>query len=100
MNLEHQAADIVQHLRANGFEDDGGMRQALCLAEEVGEFIGAYRRWKGLARRAGTFEDVEDELADVVITAYVGAEEIGIDLDAAISAKLDKIFTRGWREQQ
>lgn len=27
--------------------------QALCVAEEAGEVVGAYRRWAGKARRAG-----------------------------------------------
>lgn len=97
--LASQAAAIVANLRANGFEDDGGMRQALCLAEEAGEFVGAFRRWKGMARRSGTEEEVRAELADVAITAYVAAEEIGFDLDAAIAAKLDIVFSRGWRER-
>ena len=70
----------------------------LALAEEAGEFTAAYRRWAGLARRTGTWHDVEAELADVVITAYVTAHVLGIDLDAASRAKTDVVFTRGWRE--
>lgn len=93
-----KAVNIVQNLRSSGFRADGGLRQVLCLAEEVGEFVGAFRRWKGLARRTGPVGDVHAELADVVITAYVAAEEMGFDLDAAIGEKLDKIYTRGWRE--
>lgn len=96
--LAERAEAIVANLRANGFVDDGGIRQALNLAEEVGEFVGAYRRWKGLARRSGPVEDVHAELADVVITAYVTAEELGFDLDAAVAAKLERVFSRGWRE--
>ncbi len=37
------------------------------------------------------------ELADVVITAYVAAHELDFDPDAAITAKLDVVFTRGRR---
>jgi NTP pyrophosphatase (non-canonical NTP hydrolase) len=73
-------------------------QQVLCLAEETGEFVGAYRRWAGLARRAGTWEDVTAELADVVISAYAAANVLGIDLDAAWRAKARVILTRGWRE--
>lgn len=72
-------------------------RQVLAVAEEAGEFVGAYRRAAGLARRPGTWDDVHAELADVVITAYVTAVALGIDLDAAIAAKLAVIFARGWR---
>lgn len=153
------ARQIAHHLHAHGFTaHDGGRRQVFNLAEEAGEFVGAYRRWIGIARRPGTIEDVAAELADVVITTYVTAVEAGvtlddrghtqhptpadpdqaaldvfravhravnfwpevqldaltlrgilhaaqqaaaaldIDLDAAIAAKLDVVFTRGWRE--
>jgi NTP pyrophosphatase (non-canonical NTP hydrolase) len=98
--LADRADEVVAHLRENGFDREGGViRQVLNLAEEVGEFVGAYRRWTGQARRSGTEEEVHAELADVVITAYVTAAEMGVDLDAAIRAKLDVVFTRGWREQ-
>ncbi|MFR9753868.1 hypothetical protein ACL02S_22905 [Nocardia sp. 004] len=75
------AAEIVDNLRANGFPADGAAdRQVLALAEEVGELTGAYRRWSGQARRRGKFADVEAELADVVIVAWVTATELGIVL--------------------
>ena len=45
-----------------------------------------------------TWDEVEAELADVVITAYVTAAVLGIDLDAAARAKTAVIFTRGWRQ--
>src|SRR5690242_20566989 len=54
------------------------VQQALALAEEAGEFTAAYRRWAGLARRTGPWHDVEAELADVVLTAYVTAAVLGI----------------------
>lgn len=72
--------------------------QVLCVAEEAGEFVGAFRRWVGMARRDGPFEDVEAELADVVISAYAAAHALGIDLDAAIRAKADTVLTRGWKQ--
>jgi NTP pyrophosphatase (non-canonical NTP hydrolase) len=73
-------------------------QQVLCLAEETGEFTGAYRRWAGLARRTGTWDDMTAELADVVIAAYTTARALGIDLDAAWHAKAAVILTRGWRQ--
>jgi len=72
--------------------------QALCVAEEAGELIGAYRRWAGKARRTGTRRELEDEIADVLIVTAVFAERAGIDLDQAIAAKLAVICTRGWRQ--
>lgn len=94
------ARHIHIKLEQNGFTHaDQPDRQALALAEEVGEFIGAYRRWRGMARRTDTVEHVIEELADVVITAFVAAAEYGWDLDAAIDNKLEIILTRGWREE-
>ena len=74
------------------------VQQVLALAEEAGEFTAAYRRWDGLARRTGPWDDVRAELADMVITVYVTADVLGIDLDAAWRAKAEVVFTRGWRE--
>lgn len=96
--LTDLAADISGHLAAHFPEDTAAVQQVLCLAEEAGEFTAAFRRWAGLARRPGTWADMVAELADVVITAYVTADVLGIDLDAAITAKAAVIMTRGWRE--
>ena len=74
------------------------VQQVLAVAEEAGEFTAAYRRWAGMARRTGTWDEVTAELADVVITAYVTAAVLGIDLDAAWRAKAAVVFTRGWRQ--
>ena len=74
------------------------MRQGLALAEEAGETVGALRRYLGLARRPGSLIELEDEIADVVFTAYLLAHYTGSDLDVAIHRKAEKIFSRGWRE--
>jgi NTP pyrophosphatase (non-canonical NTP hydrolase) len=71
--------------------------QALCVAEEAGELVGAYRRWAGKARRTGTRRELEDEIADVLIVTAVFAERAGIGLDAAVAAKLAVLYSRGWR---
>ncbi|GAA1534892.1 hypothetical protein GCM10009678_16550 [Actinomadura kijaniata] len=92
-------AVIAERLRAHFPPDNERDRQVMALAEEVGEFVGAYRRWSGNARRTGSFDEVRDELADVVITAYVTAAVLDIDLDEAVGAKAAKIFTRGWRDE-
>lgn len=90
---------IVEKLRENGYTtEDQPHRQALALAGECGEFVEAYRRYTGQARRTDTLEHVIEELADVIITAYVTAAEKGWDLDSAIQRKLAILFTRGWRE--
>jgi NTP pyrophosphatase (non-canonical NTP hydrolase) len=73
--------------------------QALCVAEEAGELVGAYRRWAGKARRKGSFRDVEDEVADVLLTTAVFAVRAGVDLDAVVERKLTEIYSRGWSEE-
>jgi phosphoribosyl-ATP pyrophosphohydrolase len=68
--------------------------QVLNVAEEAGEFTGAFRRWSGNARRKGTLAEVAEELADVVIAAFVAAAHLDVDLDDAIAAKWSKIQDR------
>jgi NTP pyrophosphatase (non-canonical NTP hydrolase) len=97
-DLPAAAADVAARLTAAGFTEAPHLRQTLALAEEAGEFVGAVRRHYGLARRTGSFADVEAELADVVITAFVTAHTMGIDLEQAVAAKLGQVYTRGWRE--
>ena len=96
--LPQTAARLADCLREHFSPATLPVQQVLALAEEAGEFTAAYRRWAGLARRTGTWHDVEAELADVVITAYVTANVLGIDLDSACRAKTEVVFTRGWRE--
>jgi NTP pyrophosphatase (non-canonical NTP hydrolase) len=96
--LPRTAARLADRLREHFDPATLPVQQVLAVAEEAGEFTAAYRRWAGLARRSGPWHDVEAELADVVITAYVTAAVLGIDLDAAARAKAEVVFTRGWRE--
>jgi NTP pyrophosphatase (non-canonical NTP hydrolase) len=103
MNLAEIAAKLRTDLDANrgyGESLDNIMDiQALCVAEEAGELVGAYRRWAGKARRTATFEEVCLELADVLIVTAVFAERLGVDIDKAVASKLEIIYSRGWREQ-
>ena len=87
---------IVANLKAHGFNDTDG--QVLMLAEEVGEFVGAYRRYVGKARRQGSFEDMQAELADIIIGGLCVAQYLNIDINTAIDSKLSIIFARGWRD--
>jgi NTP pyrophosphatase (non-canonical NTP hydrolase) len=80
--------------------------QFIGIGEEAGEALGAYRRWRGFARRAGSAQEVYDELADVLIVTLVGiihfAEVNGDNpdpeeiIEQVLTHKLDKIFSRGW----
>lgn len=73
--------------------------QVLCLAEEAGELVGAYRRWAGMARRSGTFEEMASEAADVLIVLALFAEMTNMDLERAVRDKLEEIYSRGWKEE-
>jgi NTP pyrophosphatase (non-canonical NTP hydrolase) len=101
-DLRQIACHLDTRLRANrrpAITDANALDvQALCVAEEAGELVGAYRRWAGKARRTGTRRELEDEIADLLIVTAVFAERAGIDLDAAIAAKLAVIYSRGWRK--
>jgi NTP pyrophosphatase (non-canonical NTP hydrolase) len=102
-DLRQIARDLEAQLHANrrpAITDANQLDvQALCVAEEAGELVGAYRRWVGKARRTGTRRDLEDEIADVLIVTACFAERAGIDLNAALAAKLTVIYSRGWREE-
>jgi NTP pyrophosphatase (non-canonical NTP hydrolase) len=100
IDLAEVASIIDENIVQNFPPENRAVQQVLCLAEEVGEFVAAYRRAQGMARRPGPMADVEAELADVVITAYVTAHVLNIDLMDAIDNKLTIIFTRGWRDVQ
>jgi NTP pyrophosphatase (non-canonical NTP hydrolase) len=80
--MASQAPHIAARLAEGGFEPDD---TALHLAAEAGEFIGAWTRYTGRARRDGTEDEARIELADVVIAAYVLAHQHGWNLDEAIS---------------
>lgn len=87
-------AEVVKALREiRGSE--APVWQAVCVAEEAGEFLKEFRRWMGHARRPQTKEVVELELADVIIASYCFAQMNDIDLDAAVDAKLAAIKERG-----
>lgn len=74
------------------------LRQTVAIAEEAGEVAGAMRRYLGLARRNGSLEEVAEELSDLLITLYVAAYRLGIDLDMAAAQKVDIMFERGWKD--
>jgi len=92
------AAGAAPRLREEFPESDECARNFLKLAGEAGEAVEAFCRYAGMARRSGPLEDVAAELADVVLTAYVAAESLGIDLDAACAAKVVVITSRPWRD--
>lgn len=97
-SLPRLGAYLAARLDEHFPPDEAHVRQALCLAEECGEYVAAFRRWKGMARRTGTFEAMAAELADVVLVAFTSAQQLGIDLEAEVAAKVTVIQSRAWRE--
>lgn len=103
--LQHIAASAYDGIRA-AFAAAGKdvsseafhMHLAGKCAEEGGEVLKAYQRATGWARSAGSWEDVDGELADTVISAFLLAHAEQRDLPAAIAAKLSLIFARGWKD--
>jgi NTP pyrophosphatase (non-canonical NTP hydrolase) len=91
MTTFKEIADKVREKRG----DQAALWQAITLAEENGEALQEFRRWQGQARTLGTKEKFSEELADVIITAYVFAELTGVDLDNEVSDKLQAIEKRG-----
>lgn len=96
VNMSAKARQIIRALNDAGYDPKN--LAAIALAEEVGEFVGAARRYMGMARRNGSFDELSLELADVVITAFVAAEVFDIDIEMVVEDKLRTIFNRGWRE--
>lgn len=72
-DLDRFADLILDHLRTL-FEPGLLLaQQVMCVVEEAGEFVGAYRRHAGMARRTGPWSEVEAELADVLMATHVTA---------------------------
>lgn len=93
---EMLAAEIRKHANQGATTDEWRDAQAMCVVEEAGEFIGAYRRWRGFARRPGDFDQVTSELADVIIASFIMFVNLHEDAQVEIKKKLLKIITRGY----
>lgn len=91
-------AVLAMNRRPGITEDNQFDVQALCVAEEAGELVGAYRRYSGKARRIGHLADVAEEIADVLIVTAVFAYQLGVDIESAVRDKLAVIYSRGWQE--
>lgn len=90
--------DALSQNRREGITDDSALDvQVMCVAEEAGELVKAYRRYARKARRIGTLADVKDEIADVLIVTSILAYMLNVDLNQAVNDKLDVIWSRGWK---
>lgn len=79
------------------FHDQPAWRFVTGVAEEAGEFVGAFNKWSGTSRQTGTQDEMAKELADVILTAYMAAEVLGINLDEWVQRKAAIMNERGWK---
>lgn len=98
MNMNTLAAEIIEINTANGWncttpaqwEDTYKVPAILALVHtEVSEAVEAFRH--------DDKENFIEELADVIIRVLDCAGGLGMDIDAAVRAKLEKNKTRGFR---
>ncbi len=68
------------------------------LSEEAGEATKAYNRFSGMSRKTGTVEDLAYELTDVIYSAFILAEKLGIDLGDYLDESFREVMTRGFGE--
>lgn len=104
MDMQHilEAIDKVHHHFVNTDTDidteKHSLLRAMKLAEEVGELneqiLGhyGYGRKEKIARYSP--ENLEDELADVIFSAMMVAKSLDVDIQKALSRKMEKIHTR------
>lgn len=98
---EEALAGIIAAYKAAGKDTESEafqMHLAAKVAEEGGEVLKAYLHVTGWARRGGTWEEFDEELADTVISAFLVAVATGRDLLAAIEAKHKIVMSRGFKE--
>jgi NTP pyrophosphatase (non-canonical NTP hydrolase) len=97
-----QISKVIQSGLRRAFADKSdwemAVAQVIGVGEEAGEFQQKFRRWAGLARGAASFEDMAEELADVVIFAFTAAQYLNINLPFAVSKKAAKVLTRGYKD--
>lgn len=94
--MDDLAAEIKKYAQQGASDQEWTDAQAMCVVEEAGEFIGAYRRWRGFARRPGELEDVTSELADVIIASFIMFANLPGEAQHSIKQKLSKVVTRGY----
>lgn len=79
-------------------EENVLLSQTVKLNEEIGELCDSVLAYDSLQRseKLEVFEeqDLEDEVADVVITTFLLADTIDMDIGAALERRADAIETR------
>lgn len=78
--------------------DEAPLAQTVKLNEEVGELCDSVLGYRSLQRAeklAGFDErDMDEEFADVIITAFLLADSVGVDVESALEAKIAAVEDR------
>ena len=72
----------------------------MMLAEEVGEVAGELKRVWSKNYEKFAVEDLEDELADVMVLLLALANQFDIDMETAVRSKIGKDEGRNWVSAQ
>lgn len=82
--------------KINQFRDERNWRQfhnekdlALSISLEAAELLEIFQ-WKTATEGVQNIDDLKDEIADVLIYAYMLADNLGFDIDEIIERKLIK----------
>jgi NTP pyrophosphatase (non-canonical NTP hydrolase) len=87
-------AELVKEL---GFDDETVSDKFLLLVEEFGEFAKATRKVAGLKRHDESKQhNLEEEAADIYWYLLDICNQLDIDLEKALRAKIDKNRSRSW----
>lgn len=102
-SLKSKIAKISAHIdeyleNKNTTKTEKVLFKSAKLPEEVGEFYSELLIHLDFARKekVGTSEKLKKELADVIITSLVIAEELEIDIFHHIEQKIEKVYERFW----
>jgi len=89
--LKHLQQKIIEFRDARNWKQFHTLKDlAISLSLEAGELLENFQ-WKSSEEAVrDNFENMKDELADVVIYALLLAHELGIDLEEAIMDKMKK----------
>jgi len=95
--LQEYVADME---RERGFADDGPVEKCLVLAEEVGEVCKSVRGFSGMKLDVtqDRYQDVSQELADVLIVLCALANRVGVSLTEAVAMKEALNRSRRWED--
>jgi len=97
--IRHLQKYIAQKCKEWHFEDETLHEKLLLLTEEVGELIHACREVSGmnLDTKRKTTAQIEEEMADVVLTAFGVADKLGVDLEKEFFKKTKIIDKRKYK---